>query len=305
MWKCNNCDTLNEGDKCKVCGALCPDNNNARGANYRPEEYDTLSMTQDNDNISGQYNEDYVRDDMSRHEMLRTSSAGSKSAVAIGVLSALVVVAIAVVVALVFYINGMEDKSSDNNRASQNQLTQSTEETLPEESVTPLPEEPPVEDEPTLDDNADENEISDETQNENYMNPSRDHKDEDVELYVTTVVQPPYYSTVNADCFTEEVVSDGIIRYIPDGTDSSVCTYTVYSAGTKGDRHSRMYYFDQQTGNLLFAFVFDSTTEYRFYYKDDVLVRYKAPNGKIVDNPTAPRLINMANKYLREAYFDY
>lgn len=120
----------------------------------------------------------------------------------------------------------------------------------------------------------------------------------DIEKYITDYVRPYYYKVNNnIASYTEKTVGSKKIWY-----SGKEVVKIELNKGANGYNYSRQYYFDDTTGNLIFAFVFDGTTEYRLYFDVDRMVRFIDNKGTIYNNPTGSQALQMADFVLGEAY---
>lgn len=109
-------------------------------------------------------------------------------------------------------------------------------------------------------------------------------------------IQEKYYAAQDRLNNMEIVSEDGVTTYIEDG---NVCKIVV-AKGTGGIDYAREYSFGN--GKLCFAFVYDGGGEHRFYFVDDMLVRYINERSEIYDLEDADSYIQFASEYQNEAY---
>ena len=120
----------------------------------------------------------------------------------------------------------------------------------------------------------------------------------DIEKYITDYVRPYYYKVNdNIDSYNQKTDGNKKIWY-----SGKEVVKMELAKGSNGYNYSRQYYFDETTGNLIFAFVFDGTTEYRLYFDVDRIMRFIDSNGNIFDNPKSIDALKMAEFVLGEAY---
>ena len=86
--------------------------------------------------------------------------------------------------------------------------------------------------------------------------------------------------------------------YSPTSADTKI----TLDKGANGIDMSRDYRF--HNGRLVFAFMFDSDRERRFYYKDDHLIRYIDENGTVYDYPDAKRFDSLSSAVVADAYYE-
>lgn len=120
---------------------------------------------------------------------------------------------------------------------------------------------------------------------------------EEIEQEVTEYIRPLYDKIMSEKETYEEVTKNGI-TYFYDGKECVIKEY----AKTGDISLTRRYYFDTNSGEMVFAFMFDGTEEYRLYFKDDILIRY-IDNTKVVqNNPDSVEARRLARMALEEAY---
>jgi len=77
----------------------------------------------------------------------------------------------------------------------------------------------------------------------------------------------------------------------------------VIKSGTNNWKYERQYYFN--SGKLYFAFIYIGKEEYRYYFKDNCIIRYIDNNDNVYDYGNIPestwdsQILNEANKYKR------
>lgn len=117
----------------------------------------------------------------------------------------------------------------------------------------------------------------------------------DLEAEIAQIKEQYYAAQDRLD--NMEIVSEGDITvYIEDG---NVCKIVV-AKGTGGIDYAREYSFEN--GRLYFAFVYDGGSERRFYFVDDMLVRYINERSEIYDLEDADFYMQFASQYQNEAY---
>jgi hypothetical protein len=82
--------------------------------------------------------------------------------------------------------------------------------------------------------------------------------------------------------------------------DNQICKKEI-EAGTDDYNMSRQYYYEPESGNVLFAFVFAGKKEYRLYFYNNKLIRVVGPDGVTVNNPTDTYSLQMGNFVLNDA----
>ncbi len=120
----------------------------------------------------------------------------------------------------------------------------------------------------------------------------------EIEDYISSFVRPLYndingsldnYSVTTSGAATLWYDSQGLVKKeIPEGKD--------------GYNMSRQYYYDTESGQIVFAFVFKGTQEHRLYFKSNQLIRYIDASGNIYNNPTDSEALSMAAHAVSEAY---
>ena len=91
-----------------------------------------------------------------------------------------------------------------------------------------------------------------------------------------------------------------------DGTtywyDGSNCVKKSFQAGTNNYNMVREYYYNIDSGQIVFAFVWQDNTEYRLYFRANQLVRYIGPDGNVINNPKSEQALDLESYVLSEAY---
>lgn len=109
-------------------------------------------------------------------------------------------------------------------------------------------------------------------------------------------IRERYYSVQDRLNDMEIAGTDDVNVYIDEGN-----IYKIVAAkGTWGVDCTREYSFID--GRLYFAFVYDGSSERRFYFVDDMLIRYINENSEIYDLEDADFYTQFASEYQREAY---
>ena len=119
-----------------------------------------------------------------------------------------------------------------------------------------------------------------------------------IEEYISGYVRP-LYNSINSNLSKYSKKNYSGATYWYDG--GTLCKKELVQ-GSNGYNMSRQYYYDADTGEMVFAFVFKNTQEHRLYFEDGKLVRYIGDDGKIIDNPTSEKCLEMASYVLYEAY---
>ncbi len=126
--------------------------------------------------------------------------------------------------------------------------------------------------------------------------------EKEIEEYVSKHVRPTYNNINKLAETLGKVVEDGVSYWV---NEEGVTIKVEIPKGTFGYDMSRQYYYDVNTGELLFAFVFKGKEEYRLYYKDGILVRYIDPEGTVYNNPTGEDALAMAQRCYKEGNINY
>lgn len=122
--------------------------------------------------------------------------------------------------------------------------------------------------------------------------------EDDIEAYITNFVRPLYNEiNDNADMYTTKASGAATLWL-----DSNGCVKKELHQGEDNYNMSRQYYYDTNSGDMVFAFVFQGTQEHRLYFQDDKLVRYIDETGVIINNPTSEKALKMADHAIGEAY---
>lgn len=121
----------------------------------------------------------------------------------------------------------------------------------------------------------------------------------DIEKYISGYVRPTYNSiNKNIESFKKEAVGEYTKWY----NNAGICVKKEVPMSLGGGV-SRQYYFNEETGKLIFAFVFKGTHEYRLYFKDDKLIRTIDDMDNLVNNPTFTEDLELAWASVNEAYY--
>ncbi len=123
--------------------------------------------------------------------------------------------------------------------------------------------------------------------------------DEDVENYVKNIVQPIYYGTQeNLASYAKSKEGEATLWY-----DGKGYVKKEFPEGAGGYNMSRQYYYDTESGALVFAFIFKGTNEeHRLYIKNNEVVRYINPSKAVFDNPSYNLVSEFMSRALTEAY---
>ena len=122
-------------------------------------------------------------------------------------------------------------------------------------------------------------------------------KAESMDLEVELAQIEERYYAVQERLNNMEIVSgEDVTVFIEDG---NICNIVI-DKGTGGIDYVREYSFGN--GRLYFAFVYDEGSEHRFYFVDDMLVRYINEGSEIYDLEAADAYMEFASKYQSEAY---
>ena len=124
--------------------------------------------------------------------------------------------------------------------------------------------------------------------------------DDEIEDYVVNVVRPIFYGiNNNPDNYEAELIGDFEVWYDSEGRMvKKMCPQRV-----GGPTLGREYYYDAETGKLVFAFLYHDLPEYRLYFYNDTLVRFISnANSEVVNNPTSEEALTKAEYALSEAY---
>jgi len=116
--------------------------------------------------------------------------------------------------------------------------------------------------------------------------------------YIKETIQPLYYE-IKRENLTAQKYSDGRTVYADNY--GHIC-WIQYPAGLNGNSYERQYYFDRSNGELIFAFIFYGKTEQRLYFYKNSLIRYIDTNGFTTDNPTDRGVLAVSQDAIREAY---
>jgi len=119
----------------------------------------------------------------------------------------------------------------------------------------------------------------------------------DVEEHITTFIRP-LYNLINENLHSYEKQTYGEATM---WSDDVYCVKKEYPAGANGSEYARQYYYKGPEGELVFAFVFKGNEEHRLYFKDGKLSRYIDASGAVVNNPSSPEALAMAEKAMEEA----
>ena len=119
-----------------------------------------------------------------------------------------------------------------------------------------------------------------------------------IEKHISTYIRPLYYK-----------INDNMNLYSKNSSGSAISWYDngrlckkEFPQGAENYNMSRQYYYDADSGEMVFAFVFNGTQEYRLYFKNGKLIRYIDANGNIINNPTTTESLLMAAHVINEAY---
>ena len=125
-----------------------------------------------------------------------------------------------------------------------------------------------------------------------------DFLEEDIENYIVSFVRPLYIEINNNLSQYSVSTSDGI-TYWHDGNG---CIKQSLQAGTNNYSMAREYYYNTDSGQIVFALVWQDNIEHRLYFRANQLIRYIGPDGNIINNPESEQALNMERHILSEAY---
>ncbi len=119
----------------------------------------------------------------------------------------------------------------------------------------------------------------------------------DVEKEVEYIRKLYYETQENVDNFLQNEI-DGITYYL----DKEELVKAIVKSGVGNSPYTRNYYYEE--GKIYFAFIFNGTEEYRFYFKDNCLIRYIDSTKTVYDYGIAEMEIfdEMCSDILIEAY---
>lgn len=109
-------------------------------------------------------------------------------------------------------------------------------------------------------------------------------------------IKEQYYSVQDRLNDMEITGTDDVTLYMEEKNVYKI----VVAKGTQGIEYSREYSFID--GRLYFTFVYDGESEQRFYFVDDMLIRYIDENSDIYDLEDADYYMQIASEYQDEAY---
>lgn len=125
-----------------------------------------------------------------------------------------------------------------------------------------------------------------------------DFIDGDIENYVVSFVRP-LYNKINGNLSQYSVSTADGTTYWYDGSN---CVKKSFQAGTNNYNMVREYYYNIDSGQIVFAFVWQDNTEYRLYFRANQLVRYIGPDGNVINNPKSEQALDLESYVLSEAY---
>ena len=106
--------------------------------------------------------------------------------------------------------------------------------------------------------------------------------DEETEEYIDVFIRPLYNSINESAEHYEKIESDGVTIWKSGGT----IMKKAIPIGIGGNDLSREYYYDPESGELMFAFMYSgSSDEHRLYFKSGELIRYIDSSGKQINYP--------------------
>ena len=122
--------------------------------------------------------------------------------------------------------------------------------------------------------------------------------DEETEEYIDVFIRPLYNSINESAVYYDKTESSGITVWKSGGT----VMKKEIQGGTDGNDMSRQYYFDPESGELMFAFMFKGTEEHRLYFKSGELIRYINAEGNQANYPGMEQTSGLAELALSECY---
>lgn len=119
-----------------------------------------------------------------------------------------------------------------------------------------------------------------------------------IEKYISNYVRP-LYNKINNEIklYSRENSGSATSWY-----DNGVLCKKELPQGAENYNMSRQYYYDANTGEMVFAFIFRGTQEHRLYFKDHKLVRYIDAASNVINNPITTESLKMADHAINEAY---
>ena len=120
----------------------------------------------------------------------------------------------------------------------------------------------------------------------------------EAEEYIEVFVRPAYNSINESEGYYEKTENDGVTVW---KSGSQVMKKEI-PAGVGGHDVSRQYYYDPESGELIFAFMFRGTEEHRLYFKSGVLFRYIDASGEIMHYPDVEKTNGLAEIALSEGH---
>lgn len=92
------------------------------------------------------------------------------------------------------------------------------------------------------------------------------------------------------------------LRYSTSWSDSLGDVKRAFRRGSNGKDLEREYYYDPETGILVYAYLHARDESYKIYFDRGQVVRFTGSNGVKIDAPTDERIFEMANFVIWEAY---
>ena len=335
MWKCSNCETVNNTEKCIVCGQEMPKYSaNAQqricvncgaklenGMDFCGEcgtpqiksnvNYifcgncggkipDTLQVCT---NCGHKLHTQHLEENAIGYVMADSEKIKKKNLYLIPIL----LITLFFIGGILTYYFNLTYKSNDNVDDIVKQVDEIYKETFSEDDNLP------VENDDSVDNNnIDEHNRITETAILNgsaVPNPSENGVYNNIQLtnveeYIENTIRPIYYSITSNNNLVCESKTNDISFYYDDSIKSSnfgIC-WIRYAAGAYGNQYERRYYFDSRNGELVFAFIFLDEEEYRLYFYKNSIIRYIDNYGVSFDNPTDSDILNKAKQAIDEAY---
>jgi len=122
--------------------------------------------------------------------------------------------------------------------------------------------------------------------------------DEEVEEYIDVFIRPLYNSINESVEHYEKSESYGITTWKSGG----FVIKEEIPQGIGGNDLSREYYYDPESGELMFAFMYsDSSDEHRLYFKSGELIRYIDPSGKVTNYPDVSQTNGLEERAIVES----
>lgn len=122
--------------------------------------------------------------------------------------------------------------------------------------------------------------------------------EEYIENYISNFVRPLYNTiTENMDFYSKKVSGNATLWY-----DGEEFLKKELPQGADNYNMTRWYYYDVNTGDMVFAFIFKGTQEHRLYFENDKLIRYIDEDGYIFNNPVSLDILELADRAISEAY---